>query len=117
MAVTTVNLAINQGETYSQVLTSSPVVNFTGGVGVCQIRQRASGQTPVIASPTVTLSATPTDGTVTLALTSAETLAMPVYGDTQASTTTYVYDVFMTIGGVKSKVFAGSAVVVPAVTR
>jgi len=117
MAVTAANLAINQGETYSQVLTSNPVVNLTGAVGVCQIRQKASGQYPVLASPTVTLSATPTDGTVTLALTAAETAAMPVYGDSSSNTTSYVYDVFVTIGGVKTKIFVGSAVVSPAVTR
>lgn len=117
MAVTNANITINQGEDFIQELTTAPVVNLTGAVGVCQIRQKASGQYPVIASPSVTLSATPTDGKITLSLTAAETAAMPVYGETASNTTTYVYDVFVTIGGVKTKVFAGSAVVAPAVTR
>jgi len=117
MSVTALNLTINQGETYSQVLTTNPVANLTGAVGECQIRQKASASSPIIAKPSVTLSATPTDGTVTLALTASETLAMPVYGDTVANTTSYVYDVFVTISNVKIKIFAGSVTVAPAVTR
>lgn len=117
MAVNIVPITINQGETFSQAITLDPVVDLTGGVGTCQIRQKASQAYPVLASPSVTLSATPADGTFTLALTAAQTLALPVNGDTYASVASYVYDVFMTISGVVTKVAAGSVTVSPAVTR
>ena len=117
MAATVENITINQGETFSQQLTTDPVVNLTGGVGTCQIRQKASSQYPVLASPTVTLTATPTDGKVTLALTAAQSLALPVYGDSYLDTTEYVYDVDIVISGVTTRIFHGTATVSPTVTR
>lgn len=115
--MTVQNLNINQGETFAQTLTTVPVTNLTGATLEGQIRLKASAQYPIIGVFACSLSGTPTDGTVNLALTAAQTSAFPVYGDTYSSTTEYQYDIFATISGVKSKLFGGSVTVSPAVTR
>lgn len=117
MATNVVTLTINQGATFSQTITLDPVIDLTGGTGTCQIREKASQAKPIIASPTVTLSGTPTNGVFTLYLTAAQTLAFPVNGESYSDTTTYYYDVNMVISGTTTRVAHGPCIVSPAVTR
>jgi hypothetical protein len=67
---------------------------------------------------TVTISATPTDGTLTLTLTATETSAMPCGEDITDEKSKYVYDleIVHTTGTVK-RILDGYAYVSPEVTR
>lgn len=118
MSAMTANYTINQGETWSQAVTLDPVVNLTGYTGKCQIREYPSPAYPVVASPTVTLSLTPTDGKFTLSLSADDTANIPC--GTPSSFTdkkTYYYDVDMIDSPTVLRVLQGTIQVVPAVTR
>lgn len=117
MAAMTQNLTIEQGTTWSQTITLSPVVDLTGLAGRCQIRQYPSPLYPVIASPAIALAVDPTTGVFTMSLTAAETAAMPVAGTSHTDKTTYYYDVEMYNGSSVLRVLQGSIQVSPEVTR
>jgi len=117
MSTTTLNLLVNQNETFAQVVTLDPVVNLTGYVGTCQIRQYPSPLSAVVASPTITLDVNPLLGKFTIAMTAAITLALPVSGTAHTEKTTYYYDVNMTSGTTVIRVLQGTVSVSPCVTR
>lgn len=111
---------IEQGADWSQVITLDPVVDLTGYTGTCQIRSTASADSPVVASPTVTLDADPTLGKFTLALAAVDTSRIPVtYTTAYSVLTPYQYDVKMTHGvsGAVLRVLNGRVSVSPQVTR
>jgi len=117
MSTTTLNLLINQNETFSQVVTLDPVINLTGYAGTCQIRQYPSPLSAVVASPTITLDADPTLGKFTIAMTAAITRELPVSGTAHSDKTTYYYDVNMTSAATVIRVLQGTVAVSPSVTR
>lgn len=116
MSAEILNATIEQGTTWVLTITPITPIDLTGYTGKCQIRATADSDSPVIASPVVAQVAG-VIGVHTLTLTAAETLALPVSGATISSTTKYLYDVFLTSGGVTIKQDAGEITVVPAVTR
>lgn len=121
MAAMVLNLnTVEQGADWSQVITLDPVVDLTGYTGICQFRATASADSPVVASPTVTVDATPTSGKFTLSLAAVDTAKIPVTQTLAYTTrTTYQYDVKMTHGvsGAVIRVLNGNVTVSPQVSR
>jgi hypothetical protein len=118
MAAMVHDIAIEQGATYLEEITLSPVVDLTGYTGECQIRATASIDSRVLAEPVVVVDIlNPETGKFTLSLTDVETLALPVSGSTYASTTRYTYDVLMTSTTDVIRVLNGAVTVSPCVTR
>ena len=117
MSANTINLLIDQGATFSQVVTLDPVIDLTGYAGTCQIRQYPSPLSAVVATPTITVDANPLLGKFTIALTAAQALAIPVSGTAHSDKTTYYYDVNMTKTADVMRVLQGTVSVSPVVTR
>jgi len=121
MAAMVLNLNnIEQGADWAQEVTLDPVIDLTGYTGKCEIRAAASSNSPVVASPTVTLDVDPTLGVFTLSLTGEETGKIPVtYTTGYANITNFLFDVKMTetVGGAILRVLNGRVAVSPQVTR
>lgn len=121
MAAMVLNLnTIEQGADWSQVVTLDPVVDLTGYTGTCQIRATASADSPVVASPSVTLDADPTLGKFTLALAAVDTSRIPVqYSSSYSTLSRYLYDVKFVHGvsGAVIRALNGTVSVSPQVTR
>lgn len=119
MAAQVLNLNnIEQGATWEQVITLSPVVNLTGFAGKCEIRASASIESRIVAAPTVTIDANPLLGKFTLSLTAAQTATIPCTTFTAYNTLTrYQYDVIITSGTNVIRVLNGNVSVSPQITR
>jgi len=117
MSAQVLNLdVIEQGATFSQVVTLNPVINLTGCTGRCQIRQYTNQSYPVLAAPVITIDANPLLGKFTIAMTAAITAAFPTAGLTHSDRLTCYYDVEMVNGTTITRVLQGSVQVSPRVT-
>jgi len=113
-----VSFTIEQGATFLGTITPVVPVDYSGYYGVCQIRAENDPTSPVIASPVVLV--TPgVLGVHTIALTRAETLALPVSGATRSDVTSYQYDIFLTNGAETETIKTANGViqVIPCVTH
>lgn len=121
MSATVINLAIEQGVSFSQII-SVGSIDLTDYTLSSQIKASANPTLPSLANPTIT----PIDPVVpgdpiisfTLSLTPAQTLALPVYGKNYSTPTVFTYDVIGTkIDGTVTRFVNGSVSISPAVTR
>jgi hypothetical protein len=119
MAAQVLNLSvIEQGASWEQAITLDPVVDLTDLTGACQIRSMADANSPVVASPEVTIDVDPETGKFTLSLTAEETANIPCKSTVSHSVTTkYLYDVIFTGVASTHRVLNGTVSVSPRVTR
>jgi len=116
MATETINLTIQQGATFSQVITPVVPVDYTGFTGNGQIREQCDPRYPVLAELSVAV-AVGTVGIHTISLTATQTASLPVYGATSADTKLFVYDIELTSGATIIRADQGSVTVSPEVTK
>jgi len=110
MAAAYVNLYMEQGTTFSSVITlddlNGSAYNLTGYTANSQMRKSFYSSN---ATATFTTSITPATGTITLSLTSAQTANI--------TPGRYLYDTIITTSGVVTRVLEGVVDVSPRVTR
>ena len=110
MAAAYVNLYMEQGTTFSSVITlddlNGSVYDLTGYTANSQIRKSFYSSN---ATATFTTSITPANGTITLSLTSAQTASI--------TPGRYLYDTIITTGSTVTRVLEGVIDVSPRVTR
>ena len=121
MSATVINLTVEQGITFSQEITLVGV-DMTNYTLTSQIKASANPVLPALASPTITPIAAVLPATTitkfTIALTPAQTLALPVYGKNYSIPTVFAYDVIGTkLDGTVTRFVNGTVSVSPAVTR
>ncbi len=114
------DITIEQGATFSLPLSlknsDNTAFNLTGYTGRGQIR-KYHRSTTIVASFTVTISVTPTDGTLTVTMTAAETAALACGETIIEDKSKYVYDIEIVAGAVVKRILDGYAYVSPEVTR
>ena len=110
MTAAYVNLYMEQGTTFSSVITlddlNGYVYDLTGYTANSQIRKSFYSSN---ATATFTTSITPANGTITLSLTSAQTASI--------TPGRYLYDTIITTGSTVTRVLEGVIDVSPRVTR
>jgi len=110
MTAAYVNLYMEQGTTFSSVITlddlNGSVYDLTGYTANSQIRKSFYSSN---ATATFTTSITPANGTITLSLTSAQTASI--------TPGRYLYDTIITTGSTVTRVLEGVIDVSPRVTR
>jgi len=124
MAAANLNILIEQGSTYSRLLTfkdsNGSAINLTGYSFSGQVRSRYDSNS-VIASFTFTLANQTTNtGEVTVSIPSSTTALIPVDASSSVAhtTTAYTYDMELTdTTGAVSRFLQGVANVSPEVTR
>ena len=124
MAAGVCNLLIQQGETFSRVITITdnqavPVpINLTGYTARASIRPTADSAT-VTATFTCTFDADRATGRITISLTDAETTALTTVGKTAFDKLAkYQWDMeIVTAGGIVTRLLNGMIEVSPEVTR
>lgn len=123
MAAANLNILIEQGATFSRVLTikdeSGSAIDLTGFSFAGQVRRRYSDST-VLGSFTFTiLNQTTNKGQVSMVMSSTVTAAIPVDKSTDYTRkiTYCTYDVEMNTGSEKDRILEGTAEISPEVTR
>lgn len=123
MAAGVCNLLIQQGETFSRIITLTdnqvvPVaIDLTGYTARAQMRTAANAA-DIVESFTCTISA-PTTGVIVISLTATETSAIPTVGKTAYDKVSkYVWDMEIeSAGGIVTRILNGAVEVSPEVTR
>jgi len=119
LAAANFNLTIEQGETYTLVVTwrdsTGALVNLTGYTGAMMLRTAYDAVSPTLSltSPSSGIVLGGALGTATVTMTAAQTAAL-VGGLTFG---TYVYDLEVTTGAIVTKLIRGLAVVQPEATK
>jgi hypothetical protein len=112
-----INITIEQGATFSQVITPAVVIDLSGYAGTGTIREQADPNYAILGTITVSV-AVGVLGIHTLSMTAIETAKIPAHGATKADTSVYVYDVVMTKAQSPTiRQDAGTCTVSPSVTK
>lgn len=120
MSAGVANLLIQQGETFSRLITIEDSlgvpINLTGYTARAQIRLTAQSTT-IAASFLCTFDADRSTGKITISLTDTQTSAITATGDTYSVLSTYTWDLEIIVGSTVTRLLNGTVTVSPEVTR
>ncbi|HND36774.1 MAG TPA: hypothetical protein PKZ49_09180 [Nitrosomonas sp.] len=119
MAAGKLNLTIEQGSTFTRLLTiksGGTPVNLSGYSFAGQVRRKHSDQKK-LAEFTCAVGSPTSNGQVTISLTATQTSAIPFIYDDDGNLEVFYYDIEMTVGSTVDRILEGTVTLSPEVTR